>query len=281
MSGTLTGGNAMPGAGTIRETVEREILWGGDRGNIEVLMAERPILGSTRDLGSTPTTDLRAGLLLGKESATNHLSEWDADASDGSEELWGVLGQSIRAIDFDGTDKDSFGCNVIVKAPLKTNQLLIQGTVLTSHADEFLARAILHGMGCTLDDDPQGYLSGAVRREVLTGADVTLTTADQGKVYICHTADVEFTLPAIHAGWKVRAVMGANQELKFTSAETGNMVLGHDLVADAIAWTTANEQIGANVEIEGVNLNGTLKWLVHILKTPFDTDDFLTFTATT
>lgn len=276
------GGWGVPGTGTLAESTEREIVWGGDRAKGLVLMQNAVYSGAARDAGHTSyTTVLRAGLLMGKVTSTGELEEWDADAADGTQDLWGVVPHEIRTNDFDANNTDRVA-GVIVRAPLKASQLLIQGTAFTSHADEFLARRQLHAMGCILDDDPQGYKAGVTRRELIQSGNLTVTEAMNGTTFVASGADSAFTLPTIHPGLHYEFAMVSDHELSVVSVEGDNIVGGNDAAGDSIVYTTAGEQIGARLVFEShYSAAGTLKWFYAIQKVAFSTDDFLAYTFNT
>ena len=280
---TRFGGWGAPGVGTIDQTSPREIFWGGDRGKGMILTQSGEYSGAIRDAGNTPTTDIRAGLLVAKLTSSGELEEWDSEASDGTEELWGVNPHDFRAIDFNANDADRV-LPVVVSAPLKASQLLIKGTALTSHADEFLARRALHAAGCILDDDPQGYLAGASWRDKIHTGDLTLTSADNCTRYLCHSADADFTLPTAQPGLKFRFFMGEDFELQISSPAS-NFLTGNDQTGDGVTYTTAGEQIGVNLEVECVNIDiagtNTDTWIVTRFVTPFSTDDYFAVTIDT
>ena len=173
---------------------------------------------------------------------------------------------------------------MIVRAPLMATNLTIQGAAFVGHADEFLARHVLHSMHCILDDDPQGYLAGASWRQKIHTGDLTLTSADNYTRFLCHSADADFTLPAVANGLKFRFFMGENFELQISSA-TSVFVTGNDVTGDGVTYTTTGEQIGVNLEVEGVNIDiagtNTPSWIVTRLVTPFSTDDYFATTIDT
>lgn len=266
------GGWGVPGSGTLIESTEREILWGGDRAKGLVLEGNANYSGAARDAGHTSyTTVLRAGLIMGQLTTGAELEEWDADAADGTEHIYGVVPYEIRTQDFNATDTDRVA-GIILSAPVKASQLLIQGTALTSHVDEYLARRQLHTAGFRLDDDPQGYLAGVNPRYQNKATDYTVVGDDNGSIFFSHTADANFTLPTIAAGLEFTFIQTENFELAVTSAEGGNMIVGNDLSANSVTFTTTAEQIGAIVKVTGVYANGTLKWHVAIPQIPFGTD---------
>jgi hypothetical protein len=275
----------MPGIDAIRQASEYDIIWGGDRNQVGLLQMHGMVYSSVMmDAGSSPTTDIRAGLIVGKNSTSGELEEWDADATDGTQDLIGVVPEEFSILDVSGTAVDRLAPSPIVRAPLRAASLLIQGTAFTSHADEMLARAALHGMGCPLDDDPQGFLAGASWRQLISTGDVTLTKANNYTRYLCHSADADFTLPTAQPGLKFRFFMGENFELQI-SAPASVFLVGNDQTADGVTYTTTGEQIGVNLEVECVNIDiagtNTATWICTRLVTPFSTDDYFATTIDT
>ena len=270
----------MPGMGSRAQSIEYEILWGGDRGKGLVLEQNGNYRGEMRDAGNTPTTVIRAGLLMAKLTSTGELEEWVSTATDGTQDIFGVTPYELRAQDFDATDQDRVA-GIIVRAPFKASQLLIQGAAFVGHADEFLARHTLHGGGSVLDDDPQGHLAGASwRQKIQLGATtVTLTTADNYTSFRVHSVATNFVLPAVKAGLKFRFLMGEDFEISISSAITTNFLHGGDVTQSGVTFTQAGEQIGAHVEVECMNIDvagtNTLTWVPTLLTVPFSTDNYL------
>ena len=275
-STTFQGGWGVPGAGDAVETSEREIFWGGDWGKGQILTASASYSSTLADAGNTPTSDIRPGLLVGKITSTGELAAWDADNSDGTQNIWGINFLDLRMIDFNATASDRIA-PVCLRAPLKASQLLIQGTALTSHVDEYLARRQLHAMGCILDDDPQGFLAGAGGRIVTSAdADYTVVGDQNGTTFFFTYTDATsttITLPTIAPGlefWFVRAANSAEDYI-ITSAEGDNVVVINDLSATSITWTTTAEMIGNTIHARSVYIGTTLKWLFDVPVIPFGT----------
>ena len=275
---TSFGGFAVPGMGALAETTEYEIIFGGERGQGQVLEQNGNYRGEMRDAGNTPTTVIRAGLLVAKTTSGGELEEWVSTASDGTENIFGVVPYELRAQDFDATDQDRVA-GVIVRAPFKASQLLIQGSAFVGHADEYLARAALHGGGSILDDDPQGYLAGASwRQKIQLGATtITLTSADTYTRFLTHSVATNYVLPAVQVGLKFRFFASEDFNLSISSASSV-FVTGNAVTGDGISYVTSGEIIGANIEVEGVNIDiagtNTPSWIMTRFVTPFSTDDF-------
>lgn len=268
------GGWGVPGLGTDRTVAESEILWGADQARNAVLWQSKIISGAARDAGNTPTTVLRPGLLMGTVTASGELEEWDADAVDGTEWLTAVLDCELRAQDFDATNQDRVFRAIVARAPLKSRKLLIQGAALIGHADEYLARRALAKAHCVLDDDPFNYRSGLNQRVIrVTGAGAYAALAtNNGALHIfSNAAAVAVTLPAIQPGLEFDFLREGDEEMVVASAEGDNIIVGNDLAADSITFTTAGNHIGAMVHVQSFYVNAVLLWLLTLPNVPIGT----------
>jgi hypothetical protein len=272
----------MPGVDAIQSTLAYDITWGGTRNQIKMLQAHGVHYSSDIvDTGATPTTTIRAGLLLAKLTSSGELKAWVATAADGTQDLFGVNPTEFYTLDNFGTATDRNAPSAIVQAPLRARSLLIQGTVLTSHADEFLARRQLQLMGCTLDDDPQGVLTGLVDRTVYEStAALTPTTAQNGTTFLCDfEGAMAVTLPTCQVGLTYTFIRyTSTAEVAFTegawsvtTAGGADVMMGESADAavgdvDTITYTTADEHIGSWVRVRGIYDMGLTtpiaKWFV-------------------
>ena len=252
---TRAGGFGVGGVGSLTQTTETEILWGSDLGRLIVIRKSAVIDGATRDAGNTPTTVLRPGLILGKVTATGKYKEYDPDGSDGTQIAEAILPIELKATDFDANDADRhFG--VIVGGLVRAGKLLLL---------DDQARTQMGTNGRFLFDDDlinkQSFLGVPWTNEQAI-ADTTLVAADTGKRFVATTADVDFTLPAIANGLAFKFLRASEHEMAIISAEGDNLIVGNDLAADSLTFTTAGDQIGVQVFAEALYVGTTLKWLV-------------------
>jgi hypothetical protein len=263
MSGGM-GGFGIGGVGAERATFESEILWGADQARNAVLWQSATISGAARDAGNTPTTVLRPGLLMGKITSGGKYIEWTPAATDGSQNLAGILDIELRAQDFDATNQDRSFRVLAARGPVKARKLLILGAAFVGHADEFLARRQLAAAGFVLDDDPFGYLAGTARRTLVKAVDYTVADSDNGTLFSTRGAAgaVNFTLPAIKRGLEFSFFNEVGQNMTITAGTADTLVVFNDLAADSIAFSTANELIGGAVTVRA-NDNAS-KWLVFV-----------------
>lgn len=264
---------AIPGVGSSRSVTESEILWGADHARNATLFKDVVLSGAARDAGNSPTAVLRPGLLMGIVSASGEQEEWDADASDGTQNLAGVLDIESRQTDVDSNNEDQFYRMLVARAPIKARKLLIQGSAFLGHVDEYLARRQLAAAGFVLDDDPFGYKAGrGDRQATVTGTTDVLTAAENGtRLFYNNAASVTVTLPTIQPGLVYELVRVADEEFIVTSAAGDDVIVGNDAEADSVTFTTASQHIGAIVRVESVYVGTTLKWLMTLPPAPFGT----------
>lgn len=249
---TRLGGLGAPGVGALLETVEKELLWGGDTGKLIAIYKNGVVDGASRDSGNTPTTILRPGLVLGKLTSGGQYTEYDPAATDGSEVAEAILPIEIRAQDFDSTDADRH-LLLLVGGNVKAAQLI---------GLDVIARAQL-GRQFIFDDDLGGN-TNPTTLVVAKTADYTVLAADNNKLFTTQGAGgtVNFTLPAIDRGLRFRFFSEAAGAMTVTAGTADTLVAFNDLAADSIAFATAVEIIGGAVEVIA-NADET-KWLVFV-----------------
>lgn len=105
-----------------------------------------------------------------------------------------------------------------------------------------------------------------------SGTTLGPTAAQSGSRFVVtNAASVTVTLPAVAENLVYEFLRAADEEMVIASAEGDNMVVGHDLSADSVTFTTAGQQIGALVRVEGILVGTTAKWLVTLGTPPFGT----------
>lgn len=260
----------IPGQTSALFSATNEFLWGGDLSRIEVLMLGGVVDGTARDAGSVNTAVLRPGLIMGRVEATGKLKQFDPSATDGTQVPWGILPVELWVNDIGGTDAERV-CPIVVRAPVKAGNLRILGASMIGHAGEYLARRQLAQNGCRFDDDVTNTLAGLVQRVTSKATNYTVVATDNGTLFYAITADATFTLPAIKQGLEFEFLRASDHELVVASAEGDNMIVGNDLSADSITFTTTGEQIGARIKVKVISVGGVLKWLPELPYTPFGT----------
>lgn len=260
MSFEFTGAYGLPGIQAALETVENVFWWG--RFEQEAFIAG--VLESTTvDAGNTGYTDvLRPGLLLGKNSTSGKLNVWDPDGTDGTQDIFGVLGYSQKMKRM-GTAVDRWVGWVYTWGFLKADRLLIPGNAdfgISGDTYEHLVRAQLNKR-FTLSDLLHGNAFGGWRNVLAKTAAYSVTEADNGTLFTTTGAagDITFTLPTTaKIGLRYGFYATTDNALTVVAGTADTMVAFNDAAADSVEFTTAGDQIGGYFEVIG---DGS-KWLV-------------------
>ena len=241
----LTDSYAMtPGLTAARETYENEFRWGPHGQGV---FTNGLIDGNSTDSGSSPTTVLRPGLLLGQVTSTGKYKQYSPTATDGTEVATGVLLESLRMTDFSGTAIDRLYA-VLVGGPVQASKLLNLDLQARQQMDKFMF-------------DDIGGLPGnhwyPWKRFLTKTANYTIVASDNFTMFDNTGAGgtVVLTLPAIANGYMFGLTATVAQVLRFTSAE-GSNVIGTSATQTSVSVTA----IGGVIWIYS-NAAGT-KWIV-------------------
>ena len=239
------------GTGALQSTAQASVLVG----RVDVATPGTvPMSSAAVDAGSTPTTYLRAGLLLGKITSSGLYKAYDPASTDGSQVAVCVLAQEMSMLSSAGT------------AEVKDAHVALTGVLRASvlvNVDNMARRQLIASGKFLFDDEITGRLAfgGVPQSEVAKTADYTVVAADAGTLFTTLGASgaVNFTLPALAAGLgPFEFLCLADQNMTVTSAEGDNIVTDNDLSADSIAFSTASHKIGGHIQI-WANGPGT-KW---------------------
>jgi hypothetical protein len=126
-------GFASPGISSPVSSQTNQFIWGGSQA--EILHLDFLIDSAARDAGSNNTQVLRAGLAMGRVTASGKLKQFDVDALDGTQTLVGFLKEETPLINTLGQAQEAFA-PVIVKAPVKAKKVIYKGVTIVGHADE-------------------------------------------------------------------------------------------------------------------------------------------------
>jgi hypothetical protein len=247
---------ATPGIGSITETTERIIWWGREENLLYV--SNRLIDSTTVDSGSTPTTDIRSGTVLGRKTSDGNYYPFNPDATDGTEIVEGVLLRDISMLDANGVAEDKFA-HILLSGPLKSAQLFIEGSAFVGKNGEEVARRQMVTSGrFVLDDELEGrgaYL-GLPLNEVNKAASYTVLAADNGTLFTMSLIST-FTLPTLSAGLAFEFLSTVDANMLITSAAGNDIVYEDDAAATTITFSTGTEKLGAHIQVFA-NSAGTL-----------------------
>lgn len=248
---SMVDGFSMPGIGTAIESTEREFM-AGYMSSWQAIFVD--LDSTTIDSGNTPTTLLRRGLLLGRDSTTGRYENYDPTATDGTEVAIGILLDNVNMLDASGAAENKMA-RMIWHGYVKADQILLLDAA---------ARAQLNNR-IWFDDFINGQSFGLNQRVVAKAADYTVVAADNNKIFTTQGAgaQVTFTLPTLARGLHFTFYNEANQNMVIAAPGSNDtLVAFNDLSADTLTFSQANELIGACVEVFA-NADAT-KWLVRV-----------------
>jgi hypothetical protein len=225
----------MPGPSAVLSESQRRLVRGYPS---SLILHGVAIASATVDAGNTPTTELRAGLLMGKIAATGLFKQYDPTATDGSQYPIGPLYEERNMLNAAGT------------AQQVTGRIVIGGYLVASQVINLDARArqMLYGR-IIFDDMIPGAAPGWFGPVVKT-ADYTLVAADSGYCFTTRGAAgaVIFDLPTtIPAGF--RALFKNEADQNMTVRCTSKLVALHNLTATSVAFSTSSQKIGGGIEV--------------------------------
>ena len=253
MSFEFTGAYGLPSVQTALETVENVFWWG--RFEQEAFIGS-VIDGAARDAGNSgDTTVLRPGLLLGKVTSSGKLKEWNPAGTDGTENLYGILGYSQKMQRL-GSNADRWLGWVYCWGFLKADRLLVPGQAnfgLAGQTNEHIIRKQLNSR-FTFSDDLAGNSFGGYHNVIAKTGDYSVTEADNDTLFTNTGAAgaVNFTLDAdghTKKGLRYGFYVTADQNVTITSGTADKMYTFNDAAADSVAFSTSSQKIGGYVEV--------------------------------
>ena len=213
---SLAGQWQVPGLSSQYDTITKDILWGREDWT---WYTSALVSGASRDGGNTPTTLLRPGLLLGIITATKKWIQWDPTATDGSENIAGVLLADISA-QILGSNADRFMGLILIRGGVKAASLLRGGNAsygIASDAYELTIRKQM-AKNFILDDKPQYAAFGWARTKTITATTLAPTAADQDTLFVMNQSGAcTVTLPTMIAGMRFGFYNLADQNLTIAS----------------------------------------------------------------
>lgn len=256
--------NALPGITTLSQTSEKEIQFSkvGERFYHPNIIASTAV-----DAGNTPTTTLRAGLIMGRITSSKLLKEWNPDGTDGSELIAGILMEDQKMLDYLGSVEVKGSSPILAAGCVKAAQLLIEGTVFTSSAAEQHARTLMKSRFVFDDDLVMKVPFWTMTRELIVTGDTTVTAAQNGTLFVVSGGTgVTFTLPTPTDGLTYEFINLDDQNMAVASAGSNDdIVFKNDTGADSLTFSTMSEKKGARLR---VRYSGVVsKWFVENLST--------------
>lgn len=239
----------IPGVQSTLESESAQISWCGRHGQDQIVTQRALIEAETADAGNTPTSTLRAGVVLACRDSDGKVGIYTPDANDGTQIAVGVLEQHQDML-VAGSPTDRF-TQMIVHGLVREGQV----KSLDPRGREMLARQMVFDRA-PLSPAPLLAPRGIYRKST----NYTLTAADNGLMFLA-TGAATFTLPTKQNGLTYRIAQLADNDL--TISGSSDLVHKGNAGASSVAFSTANQKIGSQVLVECVyTTTGTLKWLV-------------------
>lgn len=247
MSTSSPGG--VPGFGTTLFSDESSLIWRGRHGQDQV--ATRPVsIGATAvDVGNTPQTTLRAGLVMAIKASDGKAYPYNPKATDGTQLAVGVLARAQDMLE-NGIPVERF------------QELLVSGLVREAELKGLDPRAKTALSGRFLFDRDMfaGAWLGASRGVVRKEGDYTLSPSESGSLFLA-AGVANFTLPLKQNGLVYRFAQSANANLVVTGQ--ADLLAPGVAAATSITFSTANQRIGSQLQVECLYVNANdLRWLV-------------------
>lgn len=237
-----------PGMGTVVETFEQAISWGPYLRYYYPAYLDAAILDPT----NTPTWELRRGLVLGKKLSTGTWINYSPTATDGSEVAAAVLVESMRIQDVvTGVNTARFYA-IMVSGGVKAANLI---------GLDLMARAQMSNQFYFDDNFPGNQQFPFQRFQTKTGNYQILATDNLTHFDNLGAGnEVDFTLPAIAAGYYFGFTCAVGQVLKVISTEGTNMVTFNNASASSVAYSTGGSEIGGSFRV--YSNPAATKWIV-------------------
>lgn len=245
----------IPGISAAYESTERAPLW-QTKGFGDLAYAANAVISSAAaDAGNTPTYALRPGLVMGVIASSGEWAQYDADATDGTQNAAGILLEEVNLYDnLAGANVDRFTSKIAVAGRARAGDCI--------NLDQQARNAL--SLRFQFDDDYPGPVGVPFGKVITKAADYTVVAADNGALFITAGASgaVTFTLPTIAAGLRFQFYNVVDQNMAVASAGSSDNIVGmNDLGADSITFSTSSQKIGACLEVQAVYVGADLKWL--------------------
>jgi hypothetical protein len=244
----FTTGN-VPGFEAAVTAETTQIGWSGRHGQDQIVTQRAVIHEDTVDAGNTPTTTLRAGVVLAYRDTDGKVAIYTPGASDGTQIAVGVLEQAQDML-VGGVATERF------------TQMIVHGLVREGRLHDLDARGRQQlAQQMVFDRKPISPAPLLAPRGIYRkSTNYTITADDNGLMFLA-TGAATFTLPTKANGLAYRVVQTADSNL--TISGSSDIIHKGNAAASSVAFSTASEKIGSSVLIECVYTgSSTLKWLV-------------------
>lgn len=222
------------------------LIWSGEGQRTRMITID----AASEDADHSPSTLLRAGLVMARNDATGKYHPYNATANDGTQNAIGILAETIDML-ASGAATD------------RVARMLIGGAVRQRYVPNLDVRS-RDALGGSFHWDevpfaPNDRSAASSKFKRFTGS-LTLAKEDHGGTFVA-TGTGAVTLPAAEPGLMFRLVQTADAALSITSATP--MLSKGSISANMIEFSTTGQQLGTNVMVECIIRDGgSMVWLV-------------------
>lgn len=239
----------MPGMNSPTVSTESEFL----AGTAASWQLKGVVIDSTAtDSGSTPTTTLRRGLVMGRINSSGNWTAYNPANSDGSQIARALLFDNVNMLDINSNvAANKIGRVIAFAFDVKASQCF----GLDYMARRQLANRIFFDdiFWITSEEDIVINVQTANYTVLVTDNNATFSTKGAA-------GSVTFTLPTLQRGLRYKFFNEVGQTMAITGALSNQLVTFNNATATTVTFSTAGNLIGAGVEVIA-NVDAT-KWLV-------------------
>ena len=245
------GSNPAPGVSTDERMVDENNVLPGRWEHTQWFQGT--IASTATDQGVSPSTNLRQGLLMGKDS-NGEFTQFDPDQDDtavGTKKCEAVLLKSLSMLGVGGSAEDKYPGQLLVSGIIDPSKLVVAESAtrgIVGHAYEFHIRKQLAASGNFIfEDQPQECSLMSWKYEAAKTADYTLVEGERDVLWTNEgDADaINFTLPTTaKKDLAYYFYVVADQSLTVTAGTADTMITINDVAADSVAFSTSSQKIG-------------------------------------
>jgi hypothetical protein len=211
------------------------------------------------DTNSSVTTNLRNGLLLGKDSNGEYtIFDPTGLVANSTKRLDAILLKSLSMLGVEGSVEDKQSGALLATGIVDPSKLVYAASSsrgIVGNAYEYHIRKQLAASGNFIfEDEPVEVPLFHWKYEDAKTADYTLTEADRDVLWTNEGDDgaIEFTLPTTaKKDLAYYFYVVANQNLTVTAGTADTIIALNNAAADGVAFSTTNQKIGGSFAVIG------------------------------
>lgn len=234
---------------TLLSSFEISLLWSAYGGEKNMLVSPGKLSSTATDSANTPTTTLRAGLILGIKTSDGFYYKYDPTLTDGTQIPRAILPYTLDMLGQANT------------AVAKTVPVMVRGNIIVGNLVNYDALAGKHltQLGFNLDAPAGAEAMWGIKGTQEKAADYTVLAADNGTLFVATTGAVNFTLPTKAAGLSYEFRQSADNNMVITGST--DVATDGNAGATSITYSTGSHKIGSHLRVDCLYVGGALKWV--------------------